>query len=98
MQDDSRSLSTILPGLLTPALPGTGGICRATLDDFRVEEIPAYTPTGAGQHTLFEIEKRGIDTLRAKRVLATALGVSPNRIASAGLKDARAVTRQMHNS
>jgi len=83
-----------LPGLLTEELPGTGGRCRAEPEDFCVEEIPLYGPTGEGQHTLFEIEKRGIDTLHAIGQLARALDVPPNRIASAGLKDAQAVTRQ----
>lgn len=84
----------LFPGLLTDDLPGVGGIIRKHPDDFRVSEIPAYAPSGSGQHALFEIEKVGISTQRAIRYIAHALGVPSNRIGSAGLKDAHAVTRQ----
>ncbi|MHB1356025.1 MAG: tRNA pseudouridine(13) synthase TruD [Anaerolineae bacterium] len=83
-----------LPACITEGLPGVGGLCRVNLEDFYVEEIPLYPPTGAGQHTLFEIEKRGIDTPGAMRVLARELDVSSREIGCAGLKDAHAISRQ----
>ncbi|MHB1296703.1 MAG: tRNA pseudouridine(13) synthase TruD [Anaerolineae bacterium] len=83
-----------LSGCLTTDLPGTGGIERATPEDFYVEELPLYEPTGSGQHTLFEIEKRGLGTLDAIHRIAHALGVPTRLIGHAGLKDAQAVTRQ----
>lgn len=82
-------------GYLTADLPGVGGRVRVELEDFRVEELPLYEATGSGQHTLFEIEKRGIDTMTAVRELARALQVPWRQIGMAGLKDARGVTRQM---
>ena len=44
-------------------LPGTGGILRACIDDFVVEEIPSYLPSGAGAHAYAFIEKRLLTTM-----------------------------------
>jgi len=79
---------------VTPDLPGIGGKMRVEIDDFVVEEVPAYVPCGEGEHTFFGVEKRDISTLALIQQLARALGVSEREISSAGLKDARAVTRQ----
>lgn len=79
---------------LTHGIPGTGGHLRQELEDFFVEEIPLYGPSGSGEHVLFEIEKRGMSTREAARRLARALGVGPESIGFAGQKDARAVARQ----
>jgi tRNA pseudouridine13 synthase len=79
---------------LTASLPGTGGRLRATDDDFIVEEIPAYRPMGAGDHTYLVVEKRGIPTMEAVHRVARALGVRPRDIGYAGLKDAHAVAVQ----
>jgi tRNA pseudouridine13 synthase len=79
---------------LTPDLPGIGGKMRVEIDDFVVEEVPAYEPCGEGEHTFFGVEKRNISTLALIQQLARALGVSEREISSAGLKDARAVARQ----
>ncbi len=80
---------------LTGDLPGIGGTIKEQLKDFRVEELPLYSPSGEGQHTFFEIQKEGISTFQAVRTIARALGVPPNRISYAGLKDARAITCQV---
>lgn len=82
-------------GYLTADEPGIGGIVRAHAADFRVLEIPLYGPSGRGQHTMFEIEKRGLSTPEAIQHLARAWHISPRQIGMAGLKDARAVTRQI---
>lgn len=63
-------------------------------EDFYVEEIPAYQPGGKGQHLYLWIEKKGVATHEAVRQIAKAAGVSRKQIGVAGLKDARAVTRQ----
>src|SRR5690606_22602426 len=47
---------------LTEDLPGTGGILKARPEDFEVEEIPAYAPTGEGDHVLAWVEKRDRNT------------------------------------
>ncbi len=79
---------------LTADLPGIGGVIRAEIEDFVVEEVPAYEPCGEGEHTFFGIEKHGIATLVVIKQVAQALNVSEREISRAGMKDARAVARQ----
>jgi tRNA pseudouridine13 synthase len=79
---------------LTRDLPGTGGVLRASPEDFLVEELPAYPTTGEGTHVFVWIEKRGLTTPEAVKRLAGALRVRPADIGAAGKKDRHAVTRQ----
>ncbi len=78
----------------TADLPGSGGTLRASPEDFRVDEVPAYVPSGAGPHLYLRVEKRGRTTRDALRVLARALGVAERDAGYAGLKDRDAVTTQ----
>ncbi len=82
------------PPLRTAELPGTGGVLRARDEDFIVEELPAYGPSGQGEHVFITIEKRDLTTFEAVRRIAAALSVSPSDVGSAGLKDRHAITRQ----
>jgi tRNA pseudouridine13 synthase len=61
---------------------------------FTVEEIPAYAPSGEGEHTYLWIEKRGLTTMDAIRRVAALLSVEARDVGYAGLKDRHAVTRQ----
>ncbi|HXX31512.1 MAG TPA: tRNA pseudouridine(13) synthase TruD [Myxococcaceae bacterium] len=79
---------------LTDDLPGTGGELRRVPEDFVVEELPAFPPTGAGDHLWLWVEKRGTDTARVVKALARTAGVAPAEVGYAGLKDRQAVTRQ----
>jgi tRNA pseudouridine13 synthase len=79
---------------LTSALPGIGGVLRTVPEDFIVDEIGAYSPTGAGDHVFVRIEKRGLTTAQAVQRIARALGVSERDVGVAGMKDRHAVTRQ----
>jgi len=79
---------------LTSELPGIGGVLRSTDEDFAVDEEPAYLPSGAGDHVMVRIEKRGLATPQAVRAIAEALGVRDRDIGVAGMKDRRAVTTQ----
>ena len=79
---------------LTEEIPGTGGIIKGSPQDFLVEEIAAYQPSGQGEHCFAQIEKRGIATLEALRRLSKALGVQERDLGYAGMKDAVGVTRQ----
>jgi tRNA pseudouridine13 synthase len=79
---------------VTPELPGSGGALRASPEDFRVDEVPAYLPSGAGPHLYLRVEKRGRTTRDVLRALATALGVPERDAGYAGLKDKDAVTTQ----
>ena len=62
--------------------------------DFVVEEVPAYEPSGDGDHVWLWIEKRGVATLEMLRAFGAALGRHEKSFGIAGLKDARAVSRQ----
>lgn len=79
---------------LTTAIPGTGGSIKESLEDFLVEEIPLYRPCGEGEHLYLEVEKRGLTTFDLLQRLARALQIKEREIGYAGLKDARATTRQ----
>ncbi len=78
----------------TPDLPGSGGTLRGSPEDFRVDEVPAYLPSGAGPHLYVRIEKRGRTTPDALKAIARALGVPERDAGYAGLKDKDAVTTQ----
>ena len=80
---------------LTRDLPGVGGAIKRYDEDFVVEEMPRYEASGEGTHIYFQIEKRGLTTPAAIRLIAEALGRRPQEIGYAGLKDAHSVTRQM---
>ena len=83
-----------LQSFLTSDLPGTGGRIKLRYEDFCVQEIPLYRPSGQGDHIYVYVEKKGITTRDAMVRIARALGISSGQIGYAGLKDARAVTRQ----
>ncbi len=67
---------------------------RPSTETFVVEELPAYLPSGAGEHTYLWIEKRGVTTLDAVARIGDLLGVDAREIGYAGMKDRNAVTRQ----
>ncbi|HTL28758.1 MAG TPA: tRNA pseudouridine(13) synthase TruD, partial [Tepidisphaeraceae bacterium] len=75
--------------------PGIGGSIKNRATDFFVQEVPLYEPTGVGEHVYCEIQKVGIPTFEAIERIASALRVSPRDIGYAGLKDAKAITRQI---
>ncbi len=79
---------------LTSALPGIGGALGEDPADFFVEEIPLYQPCGSGEHLYLTVEKRGLTTYELLNRVARRLGIRERDLGYAGLKDARAVTRQ----
>jgi len=85
---------SLLPRL-TSDVPGCGGAFKLVPEDFEVEELPAYLPSGEGEHLYLWLEKRGRDTREVVRALAAALGVAEDDIGVAGMKDRQAVTRQL---
>ena len=80
--------------LLTADLPGIGGRIKTVPEDFEVEEIPAYEPSGEGGFLYLWIEKRDMGAEFFARQVAKRLGITPGEVGTAGLKDRRAVTRQ----
>jgi tRNA pseudouridine13 synthase len=80
---------------LTARVQGIGGILRRQPEDFQVEELPLYLPTGQGEHLYARVTKRGLSTPDLVTSMASILGVKARCIGVAGLKDARAVTTQL---
>lgn len=69
-------------------------VIRRSVEDFVVEEIPAYTASGRGEHLFVTFRKRGITTPDALRAIARALDVDPRAAGAAGMKDRHAITTQ----
>lgn len=80
---------------LTQDIPGIGGVIKDRVEDFFVQEIPAYEPCGEGEHVFCEIQKAGLTTFDAIARIGKALRIPSMDIGYAGLKDAQAVTRQV---
>ena len=80
---------------VTRDFPGIGGTIKNRAEDFFVQEVPIYEPSGTGEHLFFEIQKVNLTTFDAINRIADALKVSSRDIGYAGLKDAKAVTRQV---
>jgi tRNA pseudouridine13 synthase len=84
----------VQPPFLTADLPGIGGTIKSIPEDFEVEEIPAYEPSGTGDFLFLWIEKRGMGAEYFTRQVAQRLGIGVGQVGTAGLKDRHAVTRQ----
>ncbi|MFO1096230.1 MAG: tRNA pseudouridine(13) synthase TruD, partial [Planctomycetaceae bacterium] len=93
MNGDDRQPIEIDP-FLTADLPGIGGLLKQSPDDFVVEEIPAYVPSGEGEHLFLWVEKRDLSAEQLHARISRVLQISRNDVGIAGLKDRRAVTRQ----
>lgn len=88
-----QRVSDPLPFAIPLAAPIVGQL-KARPEDFVVEELPAYEPSGEGEHLYLRIEKRGVTTPAASERIARALGVDRREAGWAGLKDRHAITRQ----
>ncbi|MAI24405.1 MAG: tRNA pseudouridine(13) synthase TruD [Spirochaeta sp.] len=67
---------------------------RVEPEDFKVEEIPLYPPTGEGGHTFVRILKRLRTSDAIARQIAEVAGVPARDVGYAGRKDRVAVTTQ----
>ncbi|HDI32149.1 MAG TPA: tRNA pseudouridine(13) synthase TruD [Thermofilum sp.] len=83
---------------------GIGGRIKLRLEDFIVKEVTldnvvcdpqANFEDGNGEYTWFVLEKKGLDTITALRVIARGLRISSKRLSAAGLKDSKAITYQL---
>jgi tRNA pseudouridine13 synthase len=70
------------------------GQLRRSPEDFQVEEVTGFEPSGRGEHAWLVVRKRGANTLWVARQLARLAGVRPDAVGFAGLKDRAAVTTQ----
>src|SRR5688572_10030440 len=80
---------------LTRDFPGVGGTLKSRAEDFFVQEVPLYEPSGEGEHVYCEIQKVGLTTFEAIDRISAALRVPQRDVGYAGMKDARAITRQL---
>ncbi|KYF62129.1 tRNA pseudouridine(13) synthase TruD [Sorangium cellulosum] len=69
-------------------------VLRSSPADFVVEELPAYAPSGRGEHVFVTFRKTGRNTPDAVRAIAFALGADPGSTGFAGMKDRHAITTQ----
>jgi tRNA pseudouridine13 synthase len=88
------ALSQVTQLLSCEHLPGTGGRIGPEPEDFVVEEVPAYEPSGEGEHLYLLVQKRQLTTPECVDHLARASGVNSREIGYAGMKDKHAVTTQ----
>ena len=82
-----------LPYVTAKSLRTLGKI-RTVPEDFRVDEVPAYPPSGQGTHLFVQFEKRNLTSREAVARIAKALNVHPRDAGVAGQKDKHAVTTQ----
>lgn len=90
--DQPVANNSSLPYLTTE--PGTGGQLKQFPEDFFVDEIPAYEPSGEGEFLFLHIEKRGLSTPDLLEHIRSVLSLKPSDVSCAGRKDTSAVTRQ----
>ncbi len=67
---------------------------RGADDGFVVDEVPAYLPSGQGEHLYLHIKKQGISTPEVWQRLRRSFGIKEIEIGTAGQKDARGITTQ----
>ena len=85
----------LLP-FLTRDVPPIPGVVKQRREDFRVEEVPLYEPSGRGTHVSVTIEKSGLPTMDAARQIELsskqqcgAATRSAERVRSTALRAAR---------
>lgn len=78
----------------TADLTPLSGHLRRVSEDFYVDEIPAYLPSGEGPHWYVRLRKRDLTSERARDMLARAAGVKPRDVGMAGRKDRHGITTQ----
>jgi len=70
------------------------GTIRSTPEDFQVDEIQEFTPSGKGEHVWLHIQKTGENTDWVGGLLAKIADVPRRDVSYAGMKDRHAVTTQ----
>jgi len=91
---DPGRILPVVPPLVCGDLPALDAHLGDSPDDFQVDELPAYLPSGTGTHRYLRIRKRSLNTQDLLHYVANAAGVPQTEIGSAGMKDKHAVTTQ----
>ena len=63
-------------------------------EDFRVDEVLGFIPSGEGEHLFLKIEKSNLTSFDLIDRVASDFGLKPRDIGYSGLKDKQAITRQ----
>lgn len=74
--------------------PTAQGQLKTSNSDFKVFEHLGYDMSGEGEHLVLEIEKDGLNTAYAAKLIARWAGVTQREIGYAGKKDRYGITRQ----
>ena len=69
-------------------------IIKERFEDFQVDEVLGFEPTGSGEHLFLKIRKQDLGTTQVASLLARQSGASPAAIGYSGMKDRRAVCTQ----
>jgi tRNA pseudouridine13 synthase len=75
--------------------PGVGGRIKQRPEDFIVEELPLYQPSGEGEHLYLGIEATNVSHADLLNVLRQRFNIAEKAIGYAGMKDKMGVTRQV---
>ena len=87
-------MSTAAARLGAHGAPVLSARFRLAPEDFRVDELPGFAPSGEGEHLLLTVEKRGMNTAFAAKRISAWAGIAEMGVGYAGLKDRHAVTTQ----
>ncbi|MBL8745969.1 MAG: tRNA pseudouridine(13) synthase TruD [Phycisphaerae bacterium] len=80
---------------LTSDLAPIGGRIKERIEDFLVEELPLYPPSGQGEHIYLFVEKKNLSTMQMVHALSRHFNVKRDAVGFAGMKDKFAITRQV---
>lgn len=75
-------------------IPPLGGHIKERPEDFLVDELPLYEPSGTGEHLYLRIGRRDMPHHEMLAVLRAHFGVSDWQIGFAGIKDRAALISQ----
>jgi tRNA pseudouridine13 synthase len=92
--DSNETLGPLPQQRLLPQ-PDLSGRIKLRTEDFLVEELPLYQPSGRGEHLYLFIQKEGIAHSEMIKHLRQHFRVHDRDIGFAGMKDRSAVTRQL---
>lgn len=77
--------------------PAATGTLKATPEDFVVEELLGFEPSGEGEHIFLRVEKVGENTDHLARQIARHAEVPRQAVSYAGMKDRQARTIQWYS-
>ncbi len=74
--------------------PPCTALIKQKIEDFQVDEVLGFEPSGSGEHLFLEVRKQNLATTEVARMLAMQLNANLADVGYAGMKDARAICTQ----